>query len=131
MDPGFQMLLASIVGAALVLGAPGGFPDPDIVTDVLQDFDRQGAPPAEFRNVRLGLYTYRPGDRRPILCGQFRPDGVDSAWEQFVSLDTHGYEHWLGLSATALCQREDVALEGADWAARMNEQLRARDRSEP
>ena len=125
------MMLVSVVSAALVLVAASVLPSPDIVSETLRDFDRQGASPAEFRNVKLGLYTYRPDDRRPVLCGQFRPEGAPDDWRAFVSLDTHGYEHWTGDYATTFCQGAGVTLEEADWAPSMNEQLRSGDRSAP
>lgn len=120
------MMLAMSVGAALVLAAASLGPDPEIITETMLDFERQDATPAEFREVKLGLYTYRPGDRRPILCGQFRSQAPDSNWQYFASIDTHGYEHWIGTHAVTLCQGESVALDMDDWAPKMNARLLVR-----
>jgi len=45
------------------------------------------------------------GVERPLLCGEVRVERRDgsSEWMMFATLETDGYEQWLGLSAGTWC----------------------------
>ena len=75
------------------------------------DFHAHRPPdPVRFRDVRLGHTTSSRGERRYRLCGQFLPAEEGKAeWTPFTTIQTSGYEQWLGAQAAGYCQGASFA----------------------
>lgn len=81
---------------------------PDIVdfllTSAATDFHTHRSPdPARFRNVRIGHVTPASGETIYLMCGEFLPaqDSGTAEWTPFVTIQTSGYEQYIGALAEA------------------------------
>ena len=95
--------------------APTG-PAEFLLTSAASDFRAHRPPyPARFREVRLGYATSSEGTRMYMLCGAFLPASESGSpqWTPFATIQTSGYEQYLGWQAAAFCDRPSIVwLEG-------------------
>lgn len=71
------------------------------------DFHAHRPPdPVRFRGVRIGHVMTPSGEAQYRLCGQFlpAPEGGKAAWTPFATIQTSGYEQWIGARAADFCQ---------------------------
>jgi hypothetical protein len=105
---------AASPGRAAAPEPPGASPEPPLeflLTSAAADFHTHRPPdPIRFRNVRLGHAPTPENGTQYMLCGQFLPaqDQGDAEWTPFVTIETSGYEQWLGSQAAGFCQRPSV-----------------------
>jgi hypothetical protein len=94
----------------------------ELVAASVADFRaHQTPPPTDFRAVRAGTLTNADGSRQLLLCGEalVTPEAV-ATWLPFATLQTGGYEQWLGGHATDLCTQPGIEWQPAeDLAATM------------
>jgi len=134
------MRYLSVLFATLVLAACSMAPDtrsnvqaasPAVVefllTSSATDFHTHRPPdPVRFRDVRVGRTIAASGEERYMLCGQFLPvrEGVKAEWTLFATIETSGYEQWLGAQAAGYCQGSSVVWDkGDDLSASLQSRL--------
>src|SRR5262245_47390658 len=68
-----------------------------LLTSAATDFREHGHP-TRFRHVRSGYITAGDGTKQYRLCGEFLPaeSKGKAEWTPFVTVQTSGYEQWLG-----------------------------------
>ena len=85
-----------------------------LVASCANDFHAHRPPdPVRFRDVRIGHYLSKDGTTLYMLCGQFLPaQGGDKAvWTAFATIQTSGYEQYLGPQAASFCQNSTVTMD--------------------
>ena len=78
-----------------------------LIDSAASDFHAQRQPhPARFRHVRVGHVMTPEGTKQYRLCGEFLPvqEKGKAEWTPFVTIQTSGYEQYLGAQATSSCQ---------------------------
>ncbi|HEV7643366.1 MAG TPA: hypothetical protein VGO50_05420 [Pyrinomonadaceae bacterium] len=78
------------------------------------DFHKHGpSGPLSFRDVRIGHIVQPGGEKRYLLCGQFRSaqEGSKAEWTPFATIKTTGYEQWIGGQGDEYCQRSSFILD--------------------
>ncbi|HEV2516800.1 MAG TPA: hypothetical protein VGV07_16210 [Devosia sp.] len=88
----------------------------ELVAASVADFRaHQSPPPTDFRAVRVGSIANADGGRQLLLCGEARvtPE-TGTMWLPFATLQTGGYEQWLGGNATALCTQPGIEWDPAE-----------------
>lgn len=92
-----------------------------IIEVAIEDFQSHQPPtPVDFRNVRFGLIPNDEQQNLAMLCGEFLAfDGKDKReWTAFATIQTEGYEQWLGGAAFGICQHSHIKWQGnADYSA--------------
>lgn len=69
------------------------------------DFHDHGMATVRFRHVRIGYLPLANGERQYRMCGEFRPAGGEKPeWIPFATIQTSGYEQWLGAEAAGYCR---------------------------
>ncbi len=87
-----------------------------LLTAAATDFHTHRPPdPARFRKVRIGHVIAPGGQKQYRLCGQFLParHGGTAEWIPFVTIETSGYEQYIGPHAAAFCQDSSVIWDNA------------------
>jgi hypothetical protein len=82
-----------------------------LLTAAATDFRTHRPPdPVRFRDVRVGHVVTPSGKEQYRLCGQFLPaqEGGKAAWTPFATIQTSGYEQWIGAQAAGFCQGSSV-----------------------
>jgi hypothetical protein len=77
-----------------------------LLTAAATDFHAHRPPdPDRFRHVRIGHAMTPGGEKQYRLCGQFLPvqAGGKAAWTPFATIQTSGYEQWIGVQAAGFC----------------------------
>ncbi len=66
--------------------------------------------PVRFRDVRFGHMIDPAGAKHYLLCGEYlpAPDQDKAGWTPFATINTSGYEQWLGGQAAGYCRRPTV-----------------------
>jgi len=88
----------------------------ELVAASVADFRaHQTPPPTDFRAVRAGTIANSDGSRQLLLCGEalVTPE-AGATWLPFATLQTGGYEQWLGGNAIALCTQPGIAWDPAE-----------------
>ena len=107
-------------------------PTLDAVTDFLltaaaTDFNtHRQVEPARFRNVRLGHVTSASGEKAYRICGEFLPKGdpATGQWMRFATVQTSGYEQWLGEQSARYCHGSGFSWDqAADLSTRLQQRL--------
>jgi len=100
-----------------------------LLTSAATDFHTHRPPdPVRFRDVRLGHVPTSDGRVQYLLCGEFLPaeGGDDAKWTPFATIQTSGYEQWLGAQATGFCRDSSITWDGvADLSASLRRRLDA------
>lgn len=98
-----------------------------MIVVAIEDFQSHQPPtPVDFRNVRFGLMPKDEQQNRALLCGEFLVfDGKDKReWTAFATIQTEGYEQWLGGAAFGICQQSNIKWQGdADYSAALKKKL--------
>jgi hypothetical protein len=97
--------------------APGSTPLKFLVNAAATDFHtHQPSQKLSFRNVRLGRVMTPEGEKQYLLCGQFLPAATKGKpdWVPFATIQTSGYEQWLGDQAASICARPSILWEDGD-----------------
>jgi hypothetical protein len=82
-----------------------------LLAEAASDFHSHRPPSlAHVRNVRIGHVTTADGAKQYMLCGEFFPAQREgkAEWTPFATIQTSGYEQWLGAQGASLCQRSTV-----------------------
>jgi len=68
--------------------------------------------PSDFKNVYFGQIFHIDGTKQNILCGEFFANwGAGSgAWADFATVQTIGYEQWLGVSSGQFCKHTEAKI---------------------
>ena len=77
-----------------------------LVVHSTDDFHKHGPPAERFRNVRGGYTATAGGQRQYFLCGEFLQTkaNAQSEWMQFATIQTSGYEQWIGGQSMPFCE---------------------------
>jgi hypothetical protein len=69
-----------------------------------------------FRKVHIGHVVTPNGEKQYILCGQLQTARAEdkAEWTPFVTINTSGYEQWLGDQAASFCKRPSIVWEKGD-----------------
>ncbi|OEO32118.1 hypothetical protein VW23_000850 [Devosia insulae DS-56] len=116
----FKMLAV----AALLLAQAQPVSSPKTVEELVAasvaDFRaHQTPPPTDFRAVRAGILTNADGNQQLLLCGEALVTPEEGAtWLPFATLQTGGYEQWLGGHATGLCTQPGIEWQPVEDLAR-------------
>jgi hypothetical protein len=98
-----------------------------LLTSAANDFYSHGpTDPVRFRDVRLGHVMDFTGEEQYFLCGKFLPEQQDNRgeWTTFATVQTSGYEQWVGAQAENLCQRPSVVwYDMGDLSSSLQSQL--------
>lgn len=98
-----------------------------LITSAATDFHTHPpTDPAKLRNVRLGHVTTPSGERNYRLCGEFLPkqDGAKAQWTRFATLQTSGYEQWIGEQSTRYCHGATFSWDKTgDLSSRLQQRL--------
>jgi hypothetical protein len=98
-----------------------------LLTSAANDFHSHGpTDPVRFRDVRLGHVIALTGKEQYFLCGQFLPEQQDNRgeWTTFATVQTSGYEQWIGAQAEAFCQSSSVIWDDiGDLSSSLQSQL--------
>ena len=82
-----------------------------LLASAAADFHEHRPPdPARFRDVRVGHIITTEGEPRYRLCGSFLPKqaGGNGEWTPFVTIQTSGYEQYIGRQAAGFCQDASI-----------------------
>jgi hypothetical protein len=85
-----------------------------LLASAASDFHSHGPPnPVRFRDVRLGHMKNPNGEVQYFLCGEFLPAPKESTgeWRPFATIQTSGYEQWIGAQAAGFCNGKSVILD--------------------
>ena len=95
-----------------------------LLTSAASDFHEHGHP-TRFRHVRSGYAVAKDGAKQYRLCGEFLPaETIGKAeWTPFVTLQTSGYEQWLGGQAHGYCGDHAIRWDKGDWSAELQRRL--------
>ncbi len=88
-----------------------------LLTAAATDFHTHRPPdPVRFRDVRIGHVMTPSGEEQYRLCGQFLPanEAGKAEWTPFATINTSGYEQWIGAQAVGFCQDSSVIWHKAD-----------------
>jgi len=88
-----------------------------LLTSAAADFHAHRPPdPARFRDVRIGHVTAPDGETQYRLCGQFLPaqEAGKAEWTPFATIQTSGYEQYIGAQAAAYCDDSSVTWDNVD-----------------
>jgi len=88
-----------------------------LITSCATDFhDHRPPDPVRFRDVRVGHFVTPAGKTEYILCGEFLPalGGDKAEWTPFVTIQTSGYEQYLGPQAASFCKNPSVTMDAVD-----------------
>ena len=99
-----------------------------LLSSAATDFHTHAPPrPVRFRNVRSGYVTAMDGARQYRLCGEFLPaeGGGKVEWTPFATLQTSGYEQWLGAQAVRFCQPSSMTWDAGDLSSSLQSRLDA------
>lgn len=82
-------------------------------------------PPARVRAARMGHVVAADGAKRYVLCGELlpAPGARDAAWTPFVTVQTSGYEQYVGAAATSFCRPPIIWDDRADLSPSLQSQL--------
>jgi len=97
-----------------------------LLTSAATDFHTHGPPsPLRFRDVRSGYVMTPEGRKQYRLCGSFSaaPESRDVEWSPFVTIQTSGYEQWLGAQAENYCTRSSVTWDKGDLSSSLQSRL--------
>lgn len=97
-----------------------------LLTSAATDFHTHRPPhPARFRDVRSGYVIAPDGTRQYRLCGEFLPSQETGRadWTPFATLQTSGYEQWLGAQAESFCKPSGVTWEKEDLSSSLLSRL--------
>ena len=97
-----------------------------LLTSAATDFHTHGPPPPlRFRDVRSGYVMTPDGRKQYRLCGSFSAaqESRDVEWTPFATIQTSGYEHWLGAQAENFCRRSSVAWDKGDLSSSLQSRL--------
>jgi metallo-beta-lactamase class B len=95
-----------------------------LLTSAAADFrahDESGA--IEVRKVRSGYVSTPNGARHYRLCGEFRSETSSEGWIPFATLETSGYEQWLGAQAATYCRDSGLTWLAGDLSSRLQQRL--------
>jgi hypothetical protein len=89
-----------------------------LLTAAATDFHVHQSHTIHFRKVRIGYVMTPNGEKQYMLCGQFLAgEAEDKAkWTPFVTIQTSGYEQWLGDQAANRCKRPSIIWKKGDLA---------------
>jgi hypothetical protein len=100
-----------------------------LLTSAANDFYLHGpTDPVRFRDVSLGQVMDFSGEEQYFLCGRFLPEQQDKRgeWTHFATIQTSGYEQWIGPQAENLCERPSVVwYDMGDLTSSLQSQLDA------
>ena len=85
-----------------------------LLTSCAADFRAHRPPdPIRFRRVRVGHYLAPDGRTEYMLCGEFLPGegGKKAKWTPFATIQTSGYEQYLGPQAVSFCRNSAVTMD--------------------
>jgi hypothetical protein len=98
-----------------------------LLTSAATDFHKHGpSGPLSFRDVRIGHIAQPGGEKRYLLCGQFRStqEGSKAEWTPFATIKTTGYEQYIGGQTDEYCQRSSFILDTeSDLSSSLQSQL--------
>ena len=97
-----------------------------LLTSAATDFHTHGPPPPlRFRDVRSGYVMTPEGRKQYRLCGSFSaaPQSGDVEWTPFATIQTSGYEQWLGAQAVNYCTRSSVTWDKGDLSSSLQSRL--------
>jgi len=68
--------------------------------------------PSDFKNVYFGQIFHKTGVTQNILCGEFfaNLEGGSGIWTDFATVQTVGYEQWLGASSGQFCKHDEAQI---------------------
>jgi len=68
--------------------------------------------PSDFKNVYFGQVFHKNGVTQNILCGEFfaNREGNSNIWTDFATVQTIGYEQWLGASSDQFCKHAEAII---------------------
>lgn len=97
-----------------------------LLTSAATDFSHMRAlpPSVRFRDVRTGYIMTPEHGKQYRLCGSFSPalDGKDGS-THFVTLQTSGYEQYLGAQALNECTRAGITWDKGDLSSTLQSRL--------
>ncbi len=114
-----SLLLAACGAAPIKPTAPIARPNPAaevLLTTAANEFHTHAPKdPVGFRDVRLGHRSNEDGGARYVLCGEFLPthDPGKANWVHFATLQTSGYEQWIGGQALGHCTDPGIQWDDA------------------
>src|SRR5213083_37986 len=82
-----------------------------LLTAAATDFHTHRPPdPVRFRVVRIGHVMTPSGREQYMLCGDFMPteERGKAEWTPFATIETSGYEQWLGAQAARFRQGSSI-----------------------
>ena len=90
-----------------------------LLTSAASDFHKQSIQPEGFRHVRAGWVQLSVDKRQYRLCGEFLHKGESgkSNWPPFVTIQTSGYELYLGEMAANWCKDPAITWERGDLSS--------------
>ena len=131
--------------STLALAACGNAPDPHgpslrhdaslnapvefLLTSAINDFRAHRPPyPARFRDARIGYVAAPDGTRQYMLCGAFLPvrEAGEPEWTPFATIQTSGYEQWLGAQAAGFCGSPSIVWVEGDFSSSLQSRLDSR-----
>ena len=97
-----------------------------LLTSSARDFHTQRPPrPVRFRDVHTGYIMAPDSTRQYMLCGEFLPaqESGEAEWTPFVTIQTSGYEQYIGAQAVNLCKRSTIAWDKGDLSSSLQSRL--------
>jgi hypothetical protein len=89
-----------------------------LLTSAASDFHTHSPVPARFRNVRIGHVKNPSGEDQYLLCGEFflpAQEASNAEWTPFVTIQTSGYEQYIGgLAEANYCRHSSVIWDEED-----------------
>ncbi|MEO8277342.1 MAG: hypothetical protein ABI639_14100 [Thermoanaerobaculia bacterium] len=87
-----------------------------LLNSAASDFHEHTQPaPDRFRDVRLGHFKTESGEVQYFLCGEFLParESGKAKWTKFATIQTSGYEQWIGGQSQSFCRHSGTKWEGS------------------
>jgi hypothetical protein len=97
-----------------------------LLTSAATDFRAHRPPyPSRFRDVRIGYLTNPDGTRQYRMCGAFLPasEGGKAEWIPFATIQTSGYEQYVGGQAATYCGTSSFVYEEGDFSSSLQNRL--------
>jgi len=83
--------------------------------------------PSDFKNVYFGQIFHKSGVTQNILCGEFfaNLEGSNGIWTDFATVQTVGYEQWLGASSGQFCKHAEARIHAKnDLTSELKQRLK-------
>ena len=122
------VLAVSCTASAMRAEARAATPLEFLLTSAASDFEQHAKPAAaRVRDVRLGHFKTESGEQQYVLCGEYLPqrEGGKAKWTPFATVQTSGYEQWIGAQSRSFCRHSGMKWEGADLSPSLQIRLDA------